>query len=113
MFSSKPIRKKTVQIKKGHKVLFFYLLFNSIVCDSFQVNKHAPVDAQLVEVAANEEGTSKAFTPLKVSFSPGSETDSTFGETSLSSWVVDSSGFLSPAGPALKEMLDMVEGVCF
>lgn len=90
----------------------FYLLCNLNCCDSPQFNKHAPADAQLVKVAANEVGPSKTFTPPKATVSPGSELDSTSGEMSLSGWVVDSSGFLSPAGPALKEMLDMVEGVC-
>lgn len=34
------------------------------------------------------------------------------GESSLSQWVVDSSGFLSPSsGPALKEVMEMMEGV--
>lgn len=32
-------------------------------------------------------------------------------EASSTNWVVDSSGFLSPTGPALKEVLDMVDGV--
>uniref|UniRef100_A0A667Z2W0 V-myb avian myeloblastosis viral oncogene homolog-like 2b n=1 Tax=Myripristis murdjan TaxID=586833 RepID=A0A667Z2W0_9TELE len=32
------------------------------------------------------------------------------GEASSTGWVVDSSGFLSPSGPALKEVMDMVEG---
>uniref|UniRef100_A0A3Q3WEZ5 Uncharacterized protein n=1 Tax=Mola mola TaxID=94237 RepID=A0A3Q3WEZ5_MOLML len=43
------------------------------------------------------------------SLSP-SRTDLTSGEMSCLSWVVDSSGFLSPAGPALKEVLDLVDG---
>uniref|UniRef100_A0A8C3AE90 V-myb avian myeloblastosis viral oncogene homolog-like 2b n=1 Tax=Cyclopterus lumpus TaxID=8103 RepID=A0A8C3AE90_CYCLU len=32
------------------------------------------------------------------------------GEMNITSWVVDSSGFLSPTGPVLKEVLDMVDG---
>ncbi|KAF3855751.1 hypothetical protein F7725_016474 [Dissostichus mawsoni] len=40
--------------------------------------------------------------------SPKSEAQSP-GEISTS-WVVDSSGFLSPTGPVLKEVLDMVDG---
>uniref|UniRef100_A0A3B4F733 MYB proto-oncogene like 2 n=1 Tax=Pundamilia nyererei TaxID=303518 RepID=A0A3B4F733_9CICH len=43
------------------------------------------------------------------SLSPKSEVDST-GALNSTSWVVDSSGFLSPTGPALKEVLDMVDG---
>uniref|UniRef100_A0A8C7Y1Q1 V-myb avian myeloblastosis viral oncogene homolog-like 2b n=1 Tax=Oryzias sinensis TaxID=183150 RepID=A0A8C7Y1Q1_9TELE len=34
----------------------------------------------------------------------------TDGEMSCGSWVVDGSGFLSPTGPALKEVLDLVDG---
>lgn len=77
-------------------------------CLSF--NKPAPAVAQTVKVTANEGGPSNVVTPPKATLSPGSEADSTSGEMSLSSWVVDSSGFLSPAGPVLKEVLDMVEG---
>uniref|UniRef100_A0A8C4F5Z5 V-myb avian myeloblastosis viral oncogene homolog-like 2b n=1 Tax=Dicentrarchus labrax TaxID=13489 RepID=A0A8C4F5Z5_DICLA len=61
------------------------------------------------EVSSSEAGPLKAASSPKDSLSPKTETDST-GETSCSSWVVDSSGFLSPTGPALKEVLDMVDG---
>lgn len=94
------------------KNLCFLILCHLHVCDSLQFNKPAPADAQPVKVTANDVGTSKVVTPPKATLSPGSETDSTSGEMSLSSWVVDSSGFLSPAGPVLKEVLDLVEGVC-
>uniref|UniRef100_A0A3Q1HTD3 V-myb avian myeloblastosis viral oncogene homolog-like 2b n=1 Tax=Anabas testudineus TaxID=64144 RepID=A0A3Q1HTD3_ANATE len=75
-----------------------------------RVNK----DAQLQEAPASaagpsEEGPSKAVRSPKDSLSPKTETDSS-GDTSSTSWVVDSSGFLSPTGPALKEVLDLVDG---
>ncbi|XP_026205341.1 v-myb avian myeloblastosis viral oncogene homolog-like 2b [Anabas testudineus] len=57
----------------------------------------------------SEEGPSKAVRSPKDSLSPKTETDSS-GDTSSTSWVVDSSGFLSPTGPALKEVLDLVDG---
>uniref|UniRef100_A0A672F8W4 V-myb avian myeloblastosis viral oncogene homolog-like 2b n=1 Tax=Salarias fasciatus TaxID=181472 RepID=A0A672F8W4_SALFA len=37
------------------------------------------------------------------------ESDAT-GDMNMTNWVVDSSGFLSPTGPAMKEVLDMVDG---
>ncbi|XP_028301742.1 v-myb avian myeloblastosis viral oncogene homolog-like 2b isoform X1 [Gouania willdenowi] len=43
------------------------------------------------------------------SLSPGAEADAT-GQISSTSWVVDSSGFLAPTDPVLKEVLDMVDG---
>ena len=43
----------------------------------------------------------------KEALSPKTEPD-TSAETS---WVVDGSGFLSPTGPVLKEVMDMVDGV--
>lgn len=54
-------------------------------------------------------GTSKSVPSPSNSLSPKSEVDST-GAVTCTSWVVDSSGFLSPAGPVLKEVLDMVDG---
>lgn len=59
---------------------------------------------------SSEEGPSKFESSPKETFSP-SRSDLTSGEMSCLSWVVDSSGFLSPAGPALKEVLDLVDGV--
>ncbi|XP_037107525.1 v-myb avian myeloblastosis viral oncogene homolog-like 2b [Syngnathus acus] len=53
----------------------------------------------------DEAGPSRAVTSPKDSLSPLSEAGST-GETQ---WVVDNAGFLSPTGPALKEVLDMVD----
>lgn len=64
-----------------------------------------------VKVRPSEAGPSKAESSPKESLSPKTETDSTSGDMSCSSWVVDSSGFLSPNGPALKEVLDLVDGV--
>lgn len=58
----------------------------------------------------SEEGVSKAASSPKGRFSPKAETEPT-GEMSSSSWVADSSGFLSPTGPALKEVMDLVDGV--
>ncbi|XP_056293774.1 v-myb avian myeloblastosis viral oncogene homolog-like 2b isoform X2 [Pseudoliparis swirei] len=50
--------------------------------------------------------------PAEVASSPkdGSSPKSDVGEMNSTSWVVDSSGFLSPTGPVLKEVLDMVDG---
>ncbi|XP_034388815.1 v-myb avian myeloblastosis viral oncogene homolog-like 2b [Cyclopterus lumpus] len=50
--------------------------------------------------------------PAEVASSPkdGSSPKSEAGEMNITSWVVDSSGFLSPTGPVLKEVLDMVDG---
>lgn len=73
---------------------------------------HETPVAASVKVSPSEEGPSKTASSPKESLSPGTEADTTSGEMSSSSWVVDGSGFLSPAGPALKEVLDMVDGVC-
>ncbi|XP_070700926.1 v-myb avian myeloblastosis viral oncogene homolog-like 2b isoform X2 [Pempheris klunzingeri] len=67
-----------------------------------------PVSAS-VKAALSDAGPSKAVSSPKDSSSPKTEADSP-GEMSCSSWVVDSSGFLSPTGPVLKEVLDMVDG---
>ncbi|XP_027859727.1 v-myb avian myeloblastosis viral oncogene homolog-like 2b isoform X3 [Xiphophorus couchianus] len=59
--------------------------------------------------AASEAEPSKAVSSprddsdIKMEVDPGEEASGT-------NWVVDSSGFLSPTGPALKEVLDMVDG---
>ncbi|XP_069570917.1 v-myb avian myeloblastosis viral oncogene homolog-like 2b [Brachyistius frenatus] len=53
-------------------------------------------------------GLSKAVPSPKDSLSP--KTEDTSEETTCTSWVVDSSGFLTPTGPVLKEVLDMVDG---
>ncbi|XP_029908064.1 v-myb avian myeloblastosis viral oncogene homolog-like 2b isoform X2 [Myripristis murdjan] len=56
----------------------------------------------------SEAGPSKAASSSKDGLSPKAEQEA--GEASSTGWVVDSSGFLSPSGPALKEVMDMVEG---
>lgn len=64
---------------------------------------------QTQETAAENTGETKLLNAApspKDSLSP--KTD---GEMSCGSWVVDGSGFLSPTGPALKEVLDLVDGV--
>nr|XP_020448704.1 myb-related protein B [Monopterus albus] len=68
----------------------------------------APISA-LVEATSSEAGPSKILASPKDSLSPKSEAD-TSGDVNMTSWVVDSSGLLSPSGPALKEVLDMVDG---
>uniref|UniRef100_A0A4W6D4I6 V-myb avian myeloblastosis viral oncogene homolog-like 2b n=1 Tax=Lates calcarifer TaxID=8187 RepID=A0A4W6D4I6_LATCA len=68
----------------------------------------APVSAS-VKCSPSKAGPSKAALSPKDSLSPKTETD-TSGEINGTSWVVDSSGFLSPTGPGLKEVLDMVDG---
>uniref|UniRef100_A0A8C4FAF5 V-myb avian myeloblastosis viral oncogene homolog-like 2b n=1 Tax=Dicentrarchus labrax TaxID=13489 RepID=A0A8C4FAF5_DICLA len=85
-------------------------IFNISVIDVyfFHQLQETPISAS-GEVSSSEAGPLKAASSPKDSLSPKTETDST-GETSCSSWVVDSSGFLSPTGPALKEVLDMVDG---
>ncbi|XP_060897386.1 v-myb avian myeloblastosis viral oncogene homolog-like 2b isoform X2 [Labrus mixtus] len=55
-----------------------------------------------VETGRGEAGPSNAVSSPKDGLSPKTEADS--------SWVVDSSGFLSPSGPALKEVLELVDG---
>lgn len=75
------------------------------VCCFLQLRVTPVTDA--VKVEPSEAGPSNTASSPKESLSPGTE-----GEMSSSSWVVDGSGFLSPAGPALKEVLDMVDGVC-
>lgn len=60
----------------------------------------------------SDAGPSTTTSSPKESLSPRNDADSTTGEINSASWVVDSSGFLSPAGPVLKEVLDLVDGVC-
>uniref|UniRef100_A0A674E595 V-myb avian myeloblastosis viral oncogene homolog-like 2b n=1 Tax=Salmo trutta TaxID=8032 RepID=A0A674E595_SALTR len=54
-------------------------------------------------------GSHKAVSPQQ-SKTPKSEPDTPGRELNTNSWVVDSSGFLSPNGPGLKEVMDMVDG---
>lgn len=58
---------------------------------------------------SSQAGPSKAVSSPKNTLNIKMEPDSE-GDTSMASWVVDSSGFLSPTGPVLKEVLDMVDG---
>uniref|UniRef100_A0A8C9ZBJ4 V-myb avian myeloblastosis viral oncogene homolog-like 2b n=1 Tax=Sander lucioperca TaxID=283035 RepID=A0A8C9ZBJ4_SANLU len=74
----------------------------------FHQLQETPVSAP-IKVEPSEAGPSKAASSPKDSLSPKTEADIT-GEMNVTSWVVDSSGFLSPTGPALKEVLDMVDG---
>ncbi|XP_040014401.1 v-myb avian myeloblastosis viral oncogene homolog-like 2b [Xiphias gladius] len=62
-----------------------------------------------LKASPSEAGPSKAALSPKDSLSPKTEAD-TSGDMNCTSWVVDSSGFLSPTGPGLKEVLDMVDG---
>ncbi|KAM6980794.1 v-myb avian myeloblastosis viral oncogene homolog-like 2b [Aplochiton taeniatus] len=58
-----------------------------------------------------EAGSSKAiFTQMSKDGVILKSDPDTSGEMSSTSWVVDSSGFLSPTGPVLKEVMDMVDG---
>lgn len=63
-----------------------------------------------VKAELDEEAPPKAARSLKEGSSPKSEADAA-GEMTSTSWVVDSSGFLSPTGPVLKEVLELVDGV--
>ncbi|CAB1314708.1 unnamed protein product [Coregonus sp. 'balchen'] len=56
-----------------------------------------------------EAGSHKALSPQQ-SKTPKSEPNTPGGELNTNSWVVDSSGFLSPNGPGLKEVMEMVVG---
>ncbi|XP_069369158.1 v-myb avian myeloblastosis viral oncogene homolog-like 2b isoform X1 [Paralichthys olivaceus] len=76
-------------------------------------NTHPPVQERpfptLDEASLSEAGPSKAVLSPKGSSYIKTEVD-TSGEVTCTNWVVDSSGFLSPAGPGLKEVMDMVDG---
>lgn len=73
----------------------------------FHQPRETPMSAK---AGLSEPLTPKPVTSIKDSLSPKNEEDTT-GDLNGTSWVVDSSGFLSPNGPALKEVLDMVDGV--
>lgn len=81
--------------------------------DSSDKDSEQKIPPSLQETSAkagpSKAGPSKSVPSPSNSLSPKSEVDSTGGLNSTS-WVVDSSGFLSPTGPALKEVLDMVDG---
>uniref|UniRef100_H3CPG3 V-myb avian myeloblastosis viral oncogene homolog-like 2b n=1 Tax=Tetraodon nigroviridis TaxID=99883 RepID=H3CPG3_TETNG len=86
--------------------------------DTEELLARASKDVQLPETTVvvsmkdghGDAGPSTATSSPKESLSPGNDTDSATGEINSASWVVDSSGFLSPAGPVLKEVLDLVDG---
>ncbi|XP_067097619.1 v-myb avian myeloblastosis viral oncogene homolog-like 2b [Osmerus mordax] len=67
-------------------------------------------DSAAVTDTPREAGSLRIFSPQqsKDGGGPKSDPDST-GEMNTT-WVVDSSGFLSPTGPALKEVMDMLDG---
>ncbi|XP_063329284.1 v-myb avian myeloblastosis viral oncogene homolog-like 2b [Pelmatolapia mariae] len=81
--------------------------------DSSDKDSEQKIPPSLQETSAkagpSKAGPSKSVPSPSNSLSPKSEVDST-GALNSTSWVVDSSGFLSPTGPALKEVLDMVDG---
>lgn len=65
---------------------------------------------QGASAGTSSEPELKKVSSLKNNLSPKTDVEGA-GETSSTSWVIDSSGFLSPTGPVLKEVLDMVDGV--
>uniref|UniRef100_A0AAQ6A803 V-myb avian myeloblastosis viral oncogene homolog-like 2b n=1 Tax=Amphiprion ocellaris TaxID=80972 RepID=A0AAQ6A803_AMPOC len=79
--------------------IFIYVFFLQQLQEMLVADKAGPTEA----------GPSKPVSSPKDSLSLKTEPD-TSGEVSCTNWVVDSSGFLSPTGPVLKEVLDMVDG---
>uniref|UniRef100_A0A4W5QTJ7 V-myb avian myeloblastosis viral oncogene homolog-like 2b n=1 Tax=Hucho hucho TaxID=62062 RepID=A0A4W5QTJ7_9TELE len=75
------------------------------LCRSLQEN----ASISTVRGGPKDAGSHKAVSPQQ-SKTPKSEPNTPGGELNTSSWVVDSSGFLSPNGPALKEVMEMVDG---
>ncbi|CAL1608765.1 unnamed protein product [Knipowitschia caucasica] len=61
-----------------------------------------------MRVGSNKDSLSRTEAAAKVN--PMAKVDSDSGDANITSWVVDGSGFLSPTGPVLKEVLDMVDG---
>ncbi|CDQ83673.1 unnamed protein product [Oncorhynchus mykiss] len=89
-------------------MLEYYYLQGSThcsLCCSLQEN----ANTSTVRGGPKEAGFHKAVSPQQ-SKTPKSEPNTPGGELNTSSWVVDSSGFLSPNGPALKEVMEMVDG---
>ncbi|XP_076012637.1 v-myb avian myeloblastosis viral oncogene homolog-like 2b [Genypterus blacodes] len=85
-------------------------------CSQDGAEKEPEQEAELAETSIcmkssrlSKAGVAKAASSPKDGFSPKAEPDST-GEMTPGTWVADSSGFLSPTGPALKEVMDMVDG---
>ncbi|KAG7494787.1 myb-related protein B [Solea senegalensis] len=67
-----------------------------------------PVSAT-ARATPSEAGLSKSALSLKDNSGIKTEADPS-GEMNSTNWVVDTSGFLSPVGSGLKEVLDMVDG---
>lgn len=90
-------------IKKSKKNI--YRLMNKFGVFVFQES----VDPALREKSAPT--TTESPKPPRAPATPPSDTDSTTN-SSVPAWANDGSGFLSPsATPALKEVMDMMEGV--
>lgn len=78
-----------------------------------QANKDLPENPSARDFCGTprEAGSSKAnLTQMSKDGVILKSDQDTSGEINSTSWVVDSSGFLSPTGPALKEVMDMVDG---
>ncbi|KAJ0068839.1 hypothetical protein NL108_012085 [Boleophthalmus pectinirostris] len=79
--------------------------------DIDQDHKHTVHHIELpisVRAGPSNDASTKADTTAKVNSTPKVDSDTV--DMNSTSWVVDGSGFLSPTGPALKEVLDMVDG---
>lgn len=68
-----------------------------------------PMDGNCSQRVATPPADPPTPSPAKEVESPKTEPDVS-ADTSCTSWVVDSSGFLSPTGPVLKEVMDMLDG---
>ncbi|XP_072307802.1 v-myb avian myeloblastosis viral oncogene homolog-like 2b [Eucyclogobius newberryi] len=62
----------------------------------------------LTRAGPSNDASTKTDTSTKVNLAL--KVDSDTGDPNGTNWVVDGSGFLSPNGPALKEVLDLVDG---
>jgi len=69
-----------------------------------------PIDRTCAQRLATPPVDPPTPSPAKEVPSPKTEPDIS-AENSCTSWVVDSSGFLSPTGPVLKEVMELVDGV--
>ncbi|XP_034023390.1 v-myb avian myeloblastosis viral oncogene homolog-like 2b isoform X2 [Thalassophryne amazonica] len=77
--------------------------------DTSSVQEMHPLVPSASTSVPDKTGPSKSASYPRNSVSPKTEGDGT-GDTTTTSWVIDSSGFLSPTGPQLKEVMDMVDG---
>lgn len=89
-----------------------HYVFYTTCKDIHQLSLQLPETIVVVPVKDRHGDAGPSTTYPKESLSPRTDTDPATGELSSSNWVVDGSGFLSPAGPVLKEVLDLVDGVC-